>query len=65
MVAEVAAEAAGRSVMFLHKPLVIDDGTRENVTLTAAARERVLGAFGRCDGDRQWARPSLSLRGLR
>lgn len=43
---EVAAEAAGRSVMlFLHKPLVIDDGTRENVTLTAAARERVLGMF--------------------
>jgi 3',5'-cyclic AMP phosphodiesterase CpdA len=44
---EVAAEAAGRSVMlFLHKPLVIDDGTRENVTLTAAARERILGTFG-------------------
>ena len=43
---EVAAEAAGRSVMlFLHKPLVIDDGTRENVTLTAAARDRILGAF--------------------
>ena len=43
---EVAAEAAGRSVMlFLHKPLVIDDGTRENVTLTAAARARILGAF--------------------
>jgi 3',5'-cyclic AMP phosphodiesterase CpdA len=44
--AEVAAEAAGRSVMlFLHKPLVIDDGTRENVTLTAVARERILGTF--------------------
>jgi 3',5'-cyclic AMP phosphodiesterase CpdA len=43
---EVAAEAAGRSVMlFLHKPLVIDDGTRENVTVTAAARERILSTF--------------------
>ena len=47
---EVAAEAAGRSVMlFLHKPLVIDDGTRENVTLTAAARERILGTFRGAD----------------
>jgi 3',5'-cyclic AMP phosphodiesterase CpdA len=46
----VAAEAAGRSVMlFLHKPLVIDDGTRENVTLTAAARARILGTFRACD----------------
>jgi 3',5'-cyclic AMP phosphodiesterase CpdA len=44
---EVAAEAAGRSVMlFLHKPLVIDDGARENVTVTAAARERIRGTFG-------------------
>lgn len=43
---EVAAEAAGRSVMlFLHKPLVIDDGTRENITVTAAARKRILGTF--------------------
>ena len=43
---EVAAAAAGRSVMlFLHKPLVIDDGTRENITLTAAARERILSTF--------------------
>jgi 3',5'-cyclic AMP phosphodiesterase CpdA len=43
---EVAAEAAGRSVMlFLHKPLVIDDGSRENVTVTAAARNRILGTF--------------------
>ena len=42
----VAAEAAGRSVMlFLHKPLVIDDGTRDGVTLSAAARERLLGTF--------------------
>ena len=42
----VAAEAAGRSVMlFLHKPLVIDDGTRDGVTLSAAARERILGTF--------------------
>lgn len=43
---EVAAEAAGRSVMlFLHKPLVIDDGSRENFTVTAAARKRILGTF--------------------
>jgi 3',5'-cyclic AMP phosphodiesterase CpdA len=43
---ETAAEAAGRSVMlFLHKPLVIDDGARENVTVTAAVRERILGTF--------------------
>ena len=43
---EVAAEAAGRSVMlFLHKPLVIDDGSRENVTVTAASRNRILGTF--------------------
>jgi 3',5'-cyclic AMP phosphodiesterase CpdA len=44
--ADVAAEAAGRSVMlFLHKPLVIDDGTRESVTVTAASRDRILGTF--------------------
>ena len=43
---EVAAEAAGKSVMlFLHKPLVIDDGTREGVTVSAAAKERILGTF--------------------
>ena len=43
---EVAAEAAGMSVLlFLHKPLVIDDGPRENVTVTAAARERILRTF--------------------
>jgi len=47
---EIAAEAAGRSVMlFLHKPLVIDDGTRESVTVAAAARERILGTFGDAD----------------
>ena len=47
---EVAAEAAGKSVMlFLHKPLVIDDGARENVTLTGAARERILGTFRGAD----------------
>jgi 3',5'-cyclic AMP phosphodiesterase CpdA len=47
---EIAAEAAGRSVMlFLHKPLVIDDGTRESVTVAAAARDRILGTFR--DGD--------------
>jgi hypothetical protein len=40
------AEAAGRSVMlFLHKPLVIDDGARENVTVAAAPRQRILGTF--------------------
>lgn len=44
--AKVAAEAAGRSVMlFLHKPLVIDDGTRDGVTVAAAARDRILGTF--------------------
>jgi 3',5'-cyclic AMP phosphodiesterase CpdA len=48
--AEVAAETAGRSVMlFLHKPLVIRDGTRENVTVTAAARDRILGTFRDAD----------------
>jgi 3',5'-cyclic AMP phosphodiesterase CpdA len=42
----IAAEAAGRSVMlFLHKPLVIDDGTRDSVTVAAVARERILGTF--------------------
>ncbi|HKC83560.1 MAG TPA: metallophosphoesterase [bacterium] len=47
---EIAAEAAGRSVMlFLHKPLVIDDGTRESVTVAAAARERILGTFRDAD----------------
>jgi 3',5'-cyclic AMP phosphodiesterase CpdA len=45
--AAAAAEAAGRSVLlFLHKPLVIDAGTRENITLTAAARDRLLATFG-------------------
>jgi 3',5'-cyclic AMP phosphodiesterase CpdA len=44
---QVAAEADGKSVMlFLHKPLVIDDGTQENVTVTAVARERILATFG-------------------
>jgi len=48
--AEVAAEAAGRSVMlFLHKPLVIDDGIREPVTVAAAARDRILGTFRDAD----------------
>jgi 3',5'-cyclic AMP phosphodiesterase CpdA len=43
---EVAAGAAGRSVMlFLHKPLVIDDGSRDSITVAAAARERILGTF--------------------
>jgi 3',5'-cyclic AMP phosphodiesterase CpdA len=43
---DVAAEAAGRSVMlFLHKPLIIDDGSRESVTVTEAARDRILGTF--------------------
>lgn len=47
---ETAAEAAGRSVMlFLHKPLVIDDGTRDGVTVTAAARDRILGTFRDAD----------------
>lgn len=45
--AGAAAEAAGRLVMlFLHKPLVIDEGTRENVTLDAASRDRIAGTFG-------------------
>jgi 3',5'-cyclic AMP phosphodiesterase CpdA len=39
---DVASDAAGKSVMlFLHKPLVIDDGDRENVTVAAAARDRL------------------------
>jgi 3',5'-cyclic AMP phosphodiesterase CpdA len=47
---DTAAEAAGRSVMlFLHKPLVIDDGARDSVTVTAAARERILGTFRDAD----------------
>ena len=47
---QTAAEAAGRSVMlFLHKPLAIDDGTRESVTVAGAARDRILGTFR--DGD--------------
>lgn len=47
---EIAAEAAGMSLMvFLHKPLVIDEGTREGVTMTAAARERLLGTFRDAD----------------
>lgn len=47
---EIAADAAGRSVMlFLHKPLVIDDGTRDSVTVAAAARERILGTFRDAD----------------
>ena len=46
----VGAEAAGRPVMlFLHKPLAIDDGTRENVTVSAASRERILRAFRDAD----------------
>ena len=36
-------------MLFLHKPLVIDDGTRENVTVAAAARERILGTFRDAD----------------
>ena len=48
--ADVAAEATGRSVMlFLHKPLAIDDGARDNVTVSAAVRERLLGAFRGAD----------------
>jgi 3',5'-cyclic AMP phosphodiesterase CpdA len=44
--AEIAAEATGRSVLlFLHKPLIIDDGCRQNITLSAAARDRILGTF--------------------
>jgi 3',5'-cyclic AMP phosphodiesterase CpdA len=44
---EVAAEAAARSVMlFLHKPLVTDDGANEKITVTEAARQRVLDTFG-------------------
>jgi 3',5'-cyclic AMP phosphodiesterase CpdA len=44
--AEVAAEAAGKSVMlFLHKPLIVDDGSRENITVPAAAREQILGTL--------------------
>jgi 3',5'-cyclic AMP phosphodiesterase CpdA len=47
---EVAVEATGMSVMlFLHKPLVIDDGTREGVTVSAASRERLLGMFRDAD----------------
>jgi 3',5'-cyclic AMP phosphodiesterase CpdA len=47
---EIAAEAAGKSVMlFLHKPLVTDDGAREGLTVTAAARERILGTFRDAD----------------
>ena len=43
---DIAAEAAGRTVMlFLHKPLVIDDGSREGVTVAAASQERILGTF--------------------
>src|SRR5262249_50386204 len=39
--------AGGRAVMvFLPKPVVIDDGSRENVTLAAADRDRILGTFG-------------------
>jgi 3',5'-cyclic AMP phosphodiesterase CpdA len=42
-----AAEAAGRLVLlFLHKPLVVDEGTRENITLDAASRERITRTFG-------------------
>lgn len=44
---DVAARASGRQVMlFLHKPLVTDDGERPNVTLPAAARDQVLATFG-------------------
>jgi 3',5'-cyclic AMP phosphodiesterase CpdA len=44
---DAASAAAGQSAMlFLHKPLVTDDGERENVTLPAAARDRILAAFG-------------------
>lgn len=44
--ADVAAEAAGGSVMlFLHKPLVLDGGTRDGITVAAAARDRILAAF--------------------
>jgi len=43
---DVAAGAARRQVMlFLHKPLVIDDGERQNVTLPAAPRDRILATF--------------------
>jgi 3',5'-cyclic AMP phosphodiesterase CpdA len=43
---EVAAEAAGSSVMlFLHKPLLTDDGSRPGITVAAAARDRILGTF--------------------
>lgn len=43
---EVAARAARMSVMlFLHKPLVIDDGTRDGITVTAVARDRILATF--------------------
>ncbi len=45
--AATAAGVAGRSVMlFLHKPMVIDAGTRENITLAAADRDRLLAVFG-------------------
>jgi 3',5'-cyclic AMP phosphodiesterase CpdA len=42
-----AAEAAGRLVLlFLHKPLAVDGGTRENITLDAASRDRITSTFG-------------------
>jgi len=47
---ETAASLAGRPViMFLHKPLRIDDGSLDAVTVTAAARQRLLAAFAGTD----------------
>jgi 3',5'-cyclic AMP phosphodiesterase CpdA len=48
--AGIAAEAAMRSVMlFLHKPLAIDDGTRESITVSATSRDRILATFRDAD----------------
>lgn len=47
---EIAARAASCSVMlFLHKPLVIDDGPRDGTTVSAASRDRILSTFSRAD----------------
>jgi 3',5'-cyclic AMP phosphodiesterase CpdA len=47
---EVAARAAGLSVLlFLHKPLIIDGGARDGITVSAASRDRILSTFSRVD----------------
>src|ERR1700761_8477667 len=45
-----AAGLPGRPfILFLHKPLLIEAGSRDGITVAAAARQRILAAFARAD----------------